>query len=349
MLRHFNKYPKMKIQDLVKLVYQNEFAGGHFVENENESLERLKAEIRNLTDDKIKDEKPVFEDIGNGLVRLYLNNVPGCGADLKTINRFFVATSNSVHGSTENFEKKADVLRQCCRDGLLPFTEEETDKIMKELALKGYPPISHSEEYKKEYDPHYRVVKSEFMNFFDVFASIDSMLKTRETVKVAIDGSSGAGKSFLAGLLGEVYDCNVFHMDDFFLTPWLRTEERLKEPGGNVDYVRFRDEVLDKIKEHEMFSYRKFNCSKCEFEDPVRVLPKRVNIIEGCYSLHPYLIEDYDLKIFLHTGRKKQIERILQRNGPVMLERFVNEWIPLEDEYFEKLNIPGKCDLVYEL
>ena len=49
---------------------------------------------------------------------------------------------------------------------------------------------------------------------------------------VAIDGNSGAGKSTLAALIADVYDCNLFHMDDFFLRPEQRTEERLKETGA---------------------------------------------------------------------------------------------------------------------
>ena len=39
---------------------------------------------------------------------------------------------------------------------------------------------------------------------------------SQSKVNVAVDGNSGAGKSTLADLIGDVYDCNVFHMDDFF-------------------------------------------------------------------------------------------------------------------------------------
>ena len=31
LLWHQQRYPRMQIQDLVKLVYQNEFAGGHMI------------------------------------------------------------------------------------------------------------------------------------------------------------------------------------------------------------------------------------------------------------------------------------------------------------------------------
>lgn len=349
LLNHFNKYPKMNLQDMIKLIYQNEFAGGHLIENELGSLNRLQAEMESIKKSGLHINSPFFEDIGNGLVRLYLGKIPDSRIDIRTINGFFVNTSNSVCGSVEAFEKKAAVLRNCCEEGLLPFSADETDRLMQELRGKGYPPVSHSEEYRKAYNPSYRVVLSEYMTFFEVFSGIDELLKSQDLVIVAIDGNSGAGKSHLSRLLGGIYDCNIFHMDDFFLTPGLRTVERLKEPGGNVDYVRFRHEVLNNIKTRNEFSYRKYNCSKGTFDEPVHVSPKKLNIVEGCYSMHPHLMKDYDLKVFLGIGKEKQKSRILQRNGPLMLERFVNEWIPLEDKYFDELRIPDKCDLIYQL
>ena len=46
---------------------------------------------------------------------------------------------------------------------------------------------------------------------------IDELLTQKETVIVAIDGKCTSGKTTLASKLAEIYDCNVFHMDDFFL------------------------------------------------------------------------------------------------------------------------------------
>ena len=61
---------------------------------------------------------------------------------------------------------------------------------------------------------------------------------------VAIDGRCASGKSTLAKDLQKQLDCNVIHMDDFYLQPHQRTTKRLREPGGNVDYERFETEVL---------------------------------------------------------------------------------------------------------
>jgi len=42
-----------------------------------------------------------------------------------------------------------------------------------------------------------------------------------------------------------------------------------------------------------------------------------------------------------------QLQRLEERN-PMLYERFVNEWIPLENKYFDAFNIPEKCDFILD-
>ncbi|MDK2902990.1 hypothetical protein [Mahella sp.] len=192
-------------------------------------------------------------------------------------------------------------------------------------------------------------LEEEYRDFFEIFCRIDSLMESHDTVNVAIDGNSGAGKSTLASLISSVYDCNIFHMDDFFLTPELKTEERLKEVGGNVDYVRFKQEVINGLHSKREFQYNIYDCKQKAFRQSVSVIPKKLNIIEGSYSMHPTLINNYDLKIFLYIDEKEQSLRILKRNGASMLKRFLYEWIPLENRYFKELNIREQSDLIFNM
>lgn len=41
----------------------------------------------------------------------------------------------------------------------------------------------------------------------------------------------------------------------------------------------------------------------------------------------------------------EQRRRILSRNGPAMLLRFVSEWIPMEELYFKTFRIKEKCSI----
>ena len=169
---------------------------------------------------------------------------------------------------------------------------------------------------------------------------------TMERVIIAIDGRCASGKTTLAELLKTELDCNVFHMDDFFLRQEQRTEQRLMEPGGNVDRERFSEVVLAPLLRGEDFSYRKYSCRLGDFSETVNVQNRRINIIEGAYSCHPDLRNCYDMKIFLSTDYNKQLECIRTRNGSSQL--FEEKWIPLEEKYFEAFDIPSCCDMLIE-
>ena len=165
---------------------------------------------------------------------------------------------------------------------------------------------------------------------------IDELLTQKDMVIVAIDGKCTSGKTTLAAKLAEIYDCNVFHMDDFFLRPEQRTPERFAEVGGNVDYERFKEEILIPLQDGKQFSYRPFDCSTFTLANPVTVIPKQLNIVEGTYSHHPYFGNPYDLKVMLTVTPELQRERIMQR--PAFLhQKFYEQWIPMENRYFEEL------------
>lgn len=181
----------------------------------------------------------------------------------------------------------------------------------------------------------------------EVTEKIDALLLCKDRVLVAIDGSCTAGKTTLAALLQQRYDCNVFRMDDFFLRPEQRTPERFAQAGGNVDYERFRAQVLQPLLAGGPFDYRPFDCGCLSLSAPVYVTPKKLNIIEGTYSLHPEFGDPYDLRIFLTVTPELRRLRILERPA-ALHKRFFEEWIPMEQRYFREFRISEKCDLILD-
>ena len=342
LLRQFKKYPKMQLCDAVKLVYQNTFGGGHMIHNEADSLRRLNDEYAAV---RKSSEGTVFEGIGNGLCRLHLHALHGIS--IATVNRFFVLSANAVRGSVSRFEENITVFMRCCETHELPFDVEDVKRYINVLKADGYPPVSHSAAYRAAYHPAYRVVGAAFRDYFQLFVRIEELLAAQDSVTVAIDGNSGSGKTTLAALIGEVYDCNVFPMDHFFLPPHMKTAVRLREPGGNVDRERFLRDIIGGIRSGASFSYRPYDCKSQTMGEAVQVCPKRLNIVEGCYSMHPSLRGSYDLKVFMQISVHRQKRRILKRNGAFMLNRYIREWIPLENAYFDAFDIRSSCDLVF--
>ena len=172
------------------------------------------------------------------------------------------------------------------------------------------------------------------------------LLQTQPCVLIAIDGQSASGKSTAAKLLAERLGANVFHMDDFFLQPHMRTPERLATPGGNVDIERFIRDVLPHLLAGETVSLERYDCHLDELLPPVEIAPRAVSIIEGAYSLHPMLKSHYDIKVFCKVAPALQRARILARNGEEMLHLFESRWIPLEHKYFTAFDVEQSCDFV---
>lgn len=171
-----------------------------------------------------------------------------------------------------------------------------------------------------------------------------NVLKEKGRCILAIDGRCAAGKTTLAMQIAEGMDCNVIHMDDFFLRPEQRTPERLAEPGGNIDYERFEAEVLIPLAKGLPFTYRPYDCTTQTLGAPIPLPPKAVTVIEGSYSLHPRFRNYYDLKILLEISAESQRKR-LQRRNPSLYERFLKEWIPMEETYFKETDIEKCCDI----
>lgn len=190
---------------------------------------------------------------------------------------------------------------------------------------------------------------NEYEKFLKIFNKIDELIVKKESINIAIEGNSGAGKSTLAKFINSIYKGNLFHMDDFFLRPEQKIEERLKEVGGNIDYERFKYEIINGLESNSEFNYQTYNCKTLKLDQVHTVEPNVLNIVEGVYSMHPRFIDIYDYKIFLEIEEKIQIERILNRSGEFMLKRFINEWIPMENEYFKEMNIRDKSDIILKL
>lgn len=180
-----------------------------------------------------------------------------------------------------------------------------------------------------------------------IIAEINRILKTKNNILIAVDGRCASGKTTLAEELKEKIQCNVIHMDDFFLRPEQRTVKRYDEPGGNVDRERFLAEVLHPLQAGKAFFYRPFDCRTMSFGEPVTVKPNKITVIEGTYSCHPELWQYYDLHIFVTTTPQKQLDRLSRRSG-ADIQKFREKWIPLEERYFAAYSPDVKCELVFE-
>ena len=171
----------------------------------------------------------------------------------------------------------------------------------------------------------------------------------KEIIVIAIDGMTGSGKTTLAEELSQVYKAPIFHADDYFLPPELRTEQRLNEPGGNIHYEKMKKEIIDILVEGKINStikYKPFICKNQSYGEEKSFKLSKINIVEGSYCLNPYFGKYYDISVFLKINEKSQIERLTKR-CPQMINNFINRWIPLEKKYHDAFKLYDNCDIKF--
>ena len=178
---------------------------------------------------------------------------------------------------------------------------------------------------------------------------ICELQKSKERVFIAIDGRCASGKSTLAHYLAKRTDAAIIHMDDFFLPPEKKTAQRLSIPGENTDHERLLFELLVPLYQKGEAEYRPFNCHTVSLGEKIRIENKRTIIVEGVYSCHRELTPYYDVKIFLSVDKETQLKRLKRRSSKQIFEKFKNEWIPLEEKYFEEYKTEYFADLKFTL
>ncbi len=338
--KHYAEYPQLQLTDLFKYIYQSSFGCEHLLADEEKVVAYIKEEATNYS----SCAKVPVEPLDGAYCRVHLDWLDK-GLLPQTLGKLFILSARHEEEGFRLLEEKLEALLELIAEGGLPFDYGMAKETAENWKRQGYPACRHSDVFRECYRPAYRLMRKEYALFLPVFAGIDTLLQNGRVV-MALDGGSASGKTTLAKLLADVYDCTVFHMDDFFLRPEQRTPERFAKPGGNVDWERFLEEVLEPAHRGECVRYRRFDCSTFTIQEPVPVMPGKLNVVEGAYSLHPQLEKFYDLKVFLDVTSKLQKERIVKRNTPEMAKRFFEEWIPMEKIYFESRKVKECSDII---
>ena len=339
-LKQIKTYPSLQLQDLFKFLFQSAFGCEHLISLKEKAVQYISEEYNRMLP-----QKATVEVLDGNYSRVNLG-ILAKGLSPKTLGEIFYLSAKKEEDGLTRLKAKLELLKQMIINGELAFNIKEFDELFCKWESAGFCAIHHSENFRKNYFPSYRVVANEYVPFLPLLTKIDIALKQKSSIIVAIDGGSASGKSTLASLLQTIYDCNLFHTDDYFLQPHQRTNERLKEPGGNMDRERLLQEILLPLSTNKEIAYKKFDCQTQSLSNPITPPNKKLCIIEGCYSMHPDLISYYDLCVFLDISPTLQKKRILKRNTQNFAKLFFEEWIPLENIYFEAFKIKEKANLI---
>ncbi len=168
-------------------------------------------------------------------------------------------------------------------------------------------------------------------------ARIADLRSRSGTLLIGIDGRGGSGKSTLAGeLAARLTDAAVVEFDDFYRPSReraLRAAHGDTEIGGDFDWRRLRDQLLEPLTTAAPGRYRRYDWDRDELAEWHEVPSGGVVLVEGSYATRPELRGYYALRIWVEAPYEVRLGRGLARDGEEARARWVEEWMPEEDRY----------------
>ena len=334
-------HPSLAPQDVVKLCFQGAYGAEHMLSDMAGAREYFRQEYETTP----ADNRPLTEYIAPTVCRVNIAAWKRLKLNADWFWNMFVSSAEAPSDDSQDkvfndYIAQADKL---CQIEEFAFSYSRWQEYINAYRLTGVTPVRHSAAYREKEKPAYRIISGQNARLIPIFEAMAGLDKG----VIAIDGRSAAGKSTIADNLCGIIGAGIVRMDDFFLPTKLRTDERLAQPGGNVHYERFVEEVLPNLQTGQRFGYRKFDCSQMEYGDAlVEVRPHPWLIVEGVYSHHPALGNYMDVRVFMDISPQQQRTRINSRNTPEFAAKYINVWIPMEEAYFNAYNTCEAADVV---
>ena len=352
--QHIARYPEMELTDAFKLVFQSEFGAGHLISDKEKALEYLKQEWEGACPPFASEkDKPMAEDIGGGFIRLNFRQAKNENIPLAIVNQLFMSSAEKPCGSLGGFKERLQALERLVWEKKTPFSMEAFGEMRKNyMSLGRIEPFGHTEKYRANYSPSYRLITSCYAKALPIASKIHKLLEgsAKRPLIAALDGRTMAGKSTLADLFCRIFPKTcIIEMNDFFLPTSLRTIKRLAEHGGNIHYERFAEEVLKGLESNTPFSYQVFDSDRGFFGRRKEINPKAWDliIVEGCYSLRPEFRPSYDIKVFCDVPASLQSERLRRNCGEKMIDKYTVSRLPMEENYITYCEVAESADFVY--
>ena len=335
------RHPAMTPQDVVKLCYQASHGAEHLLHDPAAAWAALEAEYEATP----PCDGPLYEPISDSVCRVSLAAWRARGLPLVWLFRLFCASCTVAEDGDARFCAYLERAHELLRAHAPGFSYAEFEEYVKGYTAGGIRAVHHSEAYRRAERPAYRIVSARLCRAIPILERVKDHGEGDAPCVIAIDGRAASGKTTLSEALRIALEGEVIHMDDFFLPPALRSEERFRTPGQNIHHERFCEEILPFVGKREGFAYRIFDCGRMDYHGKRSITDAHYRIVEGSYSLHPIFGDYATLTVFSDVTPAEQTERIRVRNGEEMLARFLSRWIPLEEEYFTHYEIARRCDL----
>ncbi len=160
--QHRQRYPRMALADIYKLLHQAALGPGHAVKNAAAARAALLTEAAALGEGPVD---PLLDPISpdGRLARIHLRAYVAAGHEIDALADAFLETAATYPGSADKLAKFCACLGDLADAGGIAFSRSEVSAYFEPVIAQGYPVVRHSQDYRTAYRPAYRVVAVELL------------------------------------------------------------------------------------------------------------------------------------------------------------------------------------------
>jgi len=156
-LDQYQRYPRMQVQDVYKLVYQAALGNEHLMIDRDRLRDYLIEELKRIKPDSTI---PLVEYLtpDSALVRLNLRRFKALRGDPDSLVGAMMECAHDFKRSKLNLLKYWGQFEDLVDKKKIPFNRKMTDQYYKKITKAKYPAVHHSGPYEQAYAPAYRVI-----------------------------------------------------------------------------------------------------------------------------------------------------------------------------------------------
>jgi len=153
------KHPSIMPRDAVKLCYQAAFGAEHLLSDKEAARRYLYTELERT----VACDGELYECISEDFCRVNLAVWKERGLSAESLFELFVASAAVKKDGKTAMQSYLDDVGKLADDGAFGFSSDEWQDFLKKYTDAGMPAVHHSEAYREEERPAYRIVKRELL------------------------------------------------------------------------------------------------------------------------------------------------------------------------------------------
>ena len=165
------KHPSVMPQDIVKMCYQAAFGAEHLLSNAKAAEEYFDAEFKSVKENNID----LYEYVSPDFCRVNIAAWKNCAMAKEWLFEMFRITAGQKSPANDNFSGFIKIAEETAKSGGFPFRYENWRRFIEDYEKNGIRPIHHSDNYRNNEYPAYRIISSQFIRLFPLLKDLSEL------------------------------------------------------------------------------------------------------------------------------------------------------------------------------